>query len=118
MLLFRFGQTAWYFYGASADAHREKMPAYLLQWEAIRWAKAQGCSRYDLWGAPDVLAESDPLWGVYRFKEGFGGRWVQGIGAWDFPIFPSLYWLYTVAMPKVLAVMRRRHRQREAVGRL
>ncbi len=62
------------------------MPVYLLQWEAIRWAKQQGCTVYDLWGIPDypeeVLEEqfmnrSDGLWGVYRFKRGFGGKIVQ-----------------------------------------
>lgn len=110
LILFRFGDTAWYFYGASADAHRERMPNHLLQWEAIRWARAQGCRRYDFWGAPDELDEKDPLWGVYRFKEGFGGEFVRGLGAWDFPVSRSLYWLYTVAMPRVLAMMRRRHR--------
>jgi lipid II:glycine glycyltransferase (peptidoglycan interpeptide bridge formation enzyme) len=26
------------------------------------------------------------LWGVYRFKQGFGGRVVRYIGAWDAPI--------------------------------
>ena len=26
------------------------MPTYLLQWEAMRWAKAKGCTTYDLWG--------------------------------------------------------------------
>ena len=86
------------------------MPNHLLQWEAMRWAKAQGCTTYDWWGAPDVLEESDPMWGVYRFKEGFGGEFVPHIGAWDFPISRSLYWLYSVAMPRVLDLMRSRHR--------
>ena len=111
VLLFHFGETAWYFYGASSDSHREKMPNYLLQWEAIRWAKSQGCTHYDLWGAPDLLDEDDPMWGVYRFKEGLGGTLVRGIGAWDFPLSRSLYWLYTVAMPRALDIMRRRHRR-------
>ncbi len=116
LILFRFGDTAWYFYGASADAHRERMPNYLLQWEAIRWARAQGCRRYDFWGAPDELDEKDPMWGVYRFKEGFGGEFVRGLGAWDLPISRPLYWLYTVAMPRVLEGMRRKHRSNVGPG--
>ncbi|HRF41316.1 MAG TPA: peptidoglycan bridge formation glycyltransferase FemA/FemB family protein, partial [Saprospiraceae bacterium] len=48
-------------------------PNYLLQWEAMRWAKAHGCTRYDLWGAPDIFDESDGMWGVYQFKRGFRG---------------------------------------------
>lgn len=110
LILFRFGPTAWYFYGASADQSRELMPNHALQWAAMCWAKAAGCRRYDWWGAPDVLAESDPMWGVYRFKQGFGGEFVPHIGAWDYPARRLGYWGYTVAMPRVLAVMRRRHR--------
>ena len=85
------------------------MPNHALQWAAMRWAKAAGCTRYDWWGAPDVLDESDPMWGVYRFKQGFGGEFTPWIGAWDFPASRAGYWAYTVAMPKVLDVMRRRH---------
>jgi peptidoglycan pentaglycine glycine transferase (the first glycine) len=109
VILFRFGRTAWYMYGASRDRHRDKMPNHLLQWEAMRWAKSQGCTRYDLWGAPDEPVESDPMWGVYRFKQGFGATLVQHIGAYDLPASRGWYWIYTVAMPRVLAAMRRRH---------
>ena len=86
------------------------MPNHALQWAAMRWAKAAGCTRYDWWGAPDVLDESDPMWGVYRFKQGFGGEFVPHIGAWDYPTNRPLYWAYTAAMPKVLDFMRRRRR--------
>ncbi len=109
LVLFRFGPTAWYFYGASTAKRRDLMPNHALQWAAMRWAKAHGCTRYDWWGAPDVLEESDPMWGVYRFKQGFGGEFAPHIGAWDFPVNRGLYWAYTRAMPKVLEVMRRRH---------
>jgi peptidoglycan pentaglycine glycine transferase (the first glycine) len=109
LFLFRFGLTAWYFYGASTSQGRDLMPNHALQWAAMRWAKAAGCTRYDWWGAPDVLDESDPMWGVYRFKQGFGGEFTPWIGAWDFPTNRAAYWGYTVAMPKVLDVMRRKH---------
>jgi lipid II:glycine glycyltransferase (peptidoglycan interpeptide bridge formation enzyme) len=110
LMLFRFGSTAWYFYGASTARARALMPNYALQWAAMRWAKSAGCTRYDWWGAPDALSESDPMWGVYRFKAGFGGDYVQSIGAYDYPSRPMLYWAYSVAMPRLLAVARRRHR--------
>jgi len=106
VLIFHFAGQAWYMYGASRAVHREKMPNHLLQWEAMRWAKEQGCAIYDMWGAPDVLDESDPLWGVYRFKQGFGGEFVRHIGAWDFSVSRLGYWLYTSVMPRVLAAMR------------
>lgn len=110
LILFCYGPTAWYFYGASTSESRDLMPNHALQWAALRWAKRQGCARYDWWGAPDELSESDPMWGVYRFKQGFGGEFSSHIGAWDFPVNKGLYWAYTRAMPKVLDAMRRRHR--------
>jgi lipid II:glycine glycyltransferase (peptidoglycan interpeptide bridge formation enzyme) len=106
--LVRFGQRAIYMYGASTDKERQRMPNHLLQWEAIRWAKAQGCTISDFWGAPDDFVESDRLWGVWRFKAGFSGQVVRHIGAWDFPVRPLLYQLYTVALPKYLNYLRRR----------
>jgi peptidoglycan pentaglycine glycine transferase (the first glycine) len=110
LVVFRFAHTAWYLYGMSRDAQRDKMPNHLLQWHAIRWAKAQGCTSYDFWGAPDDFVESDPLWGVWRFKEGFGGQLVRHIGAWDYAPSPLLYRLYSIILPRVLDVMRRRGR--------
>ena len=100
LMVFCLGDTAWYFYGASSDAERNRMPTYLLQWEAIRWARARHCTIYDLWGVPDadeatLEAEfnqrSDGLWGVYRFKRGFGGRLVRWVGAFDCVLNRPLY---------------------------
>jgi len=109
LILFHFARRVYYFYGMSRDLHRNLMPTYLLQWEAMRWARAHDCTVYDMWGAPDTLDESDSMWGVYRFKQGFGGQFAQHIGAWDYAASRPLYWLYTTAMPRVLDVMRQRH---------
>ena len=106
--MFYFAGQAIYLFGMSRETHREKMPNYLLQWEAIRRAKALGCRIYNLWGAPDEFHESDPLWGVFRFKEGLGGYVSRTIGAWDFSPSPLLYKLYTGVLPRVMDVMRTR----------
>lgn len=108
IFLFYFARRAYYLYGMSRAVHREKMPNYLLQWEAIKRARARGCTVYDLWGAPDALGESDALWGVYRFKEGLGGEVVRTLGAWDYPAHPIWYRTYTQLMPRLLARMRAR----------
>ncbi len=110
LVLFHFGPKAWYFYGMSSNEERNRMPTYLVQWEAIRWAKAHGYATYDFWGAPDTFNEDDPLWGVYRFKDGFGGTVVRHIGAWDFAPHPALYQVYEQMMPRVLRTMRRARR--------
>jgi lipid II:glycine glycyltransferase (peptidoglycan interpeptide bridge formation enzyme) len=112
IFVFAFAGRAYYLYGMSRQAHREKMPNHLLQWEAMKRARAAGCRVYDLWGAPDEFDESDSMWGVYRFKEGLGGTVYRGLGAWDFTPSPMLYKLYTNILPRVLDVMRFRGRAR------
>lgn len=112
VIIYRFGERAIYMYGASRSAHRDKMPNNLLQWAAMQWAKEEGCTIYDMWGAPDELDESDPMWGVYRFKKGFGGEFVEHVGAWDYPASRAGYGLYRVAMPRILSAMRWLHWRR------
>ncbi len=112
LFLFTFAGRAYYVYGMSRDTHREKMPTYLLQWEAMKLAKARGCSLYDLWGAPEVFDEGDSMWGVYRFKEGLGGEVVRTLGAYDFAPNKLWYKLYADIMPRVLDVMRSRGKAR------
>lgn len=99
----RYGSRACYLYGASTDEERNRMPTYLLQWEAMKWAKARGCEEYDLWGVPDedeATLEAnfenrrDGLWGVYRFKRGFGGQLKRAAQARDRVYNPLLYWAY------------------------
>lgn len=107
VIIFRFAGKAWYLYGMSTLAHRDKMPNYLLQWEAIKRAKAADCTFYDLWGAPDEFVESDPLWSVYRFKEGLGGTVHRYLGAWDLPINRMLYRIYSKTLPGLLDIMRK-----------
>ena len=103
LMLFLSGERSWYFYGASDDNSRNLMPTYLLQWEAMRWSKTHGASVYDLWGIPDATSEeleeqfmqrNDGLWGVYRFKRGFGGEVVRTVPAYVRVYKPLLYRAY------------------------
>jgi lipid II:glycine glycyltransferase (peptidoglycan interpeptide bridge formation enzyme) len=103
LIVFAAASRAWYLYGASTNHERNRMPTYALQWAAIQWAKARGCTQYDLWGAPDhdehtleaqFAGRGDGLWGVYRFKRGFGGQLNRAIGAWDRVYMPALYRIY------------------------
>ena len=103
IMVFIRGNRSWYFYGASSNKHRDRMPTYLVQWEAIRWAKIQGCLTYDFWGVPDenesaleeqFLDRQDGLWGVYRFKRGFGGEVKRTCSPLDKVFHPTLYTVY------------------------
>lgn len=117
LVYFFLGKRAWYVYGMSTGLYREKMPNYLLQWEAMRAAKARGCLVYDLWGAPEVFSKEDAMYGVYRFKEGLGGIVVRTMGAWDFPVNKTAYFVFQQVIPRILSITRviRRRQIRQEV---
>lgn len=107
IMVFASGKNAWYLYGASSNVKRNLMAAYGVQWTAIQWAKARGCTTYDMWGIPDedeatLEAEfekrEDGLWGVYGFKRGWGGEVVRSLGAWDKVYNPLVYAAYRLAL--------------------
>ena len=86
-----FGEEAIYMYGASSTKDRANGAGFLIQYEAMRWARDRGALWYDMWGIPDVDPEStigesgDRLasshggdWrGIYEFKTRFGGEIVR-----------------------------------------
>jgi peptidoglycan pentaglycine glycine transferase (the first glycine) len=113
LMAFAFDSRAYYLYGASAERHRNLMPNHLLQWQAMLWARGRGCTSYDLWGIPDEAGEDEEdmeeilgrggLWGVYRFKRGFGGRLLHHSPSYDYVYSPLLYWLGTKVYPRLRA---------------
>ena len=72
----------------------------------------RGCQVYDFWGIPDAAArllqargdaehsaieqelEAHPLYGVYLFKKGWGGRIVRYLPAYDQVYLSPAYWLW------------------------
>ena len=92
-LAIHYGDKVWYLYGASSNEHRNLMPNYLLQWRMIQWAIETGCRVYDFRGVSGDVSEDNPLYGLYRFKQGFGGEFTEFIGEMDYVISPAVYTL-------------------------
>lgn len=86
-----------YLYGASSNEHRNLMPAYLLQWQAIQDAQKYGCPSYDFYGIPPTDDSNHPMHGLYRFKTGFGGAVIHRVGTLDIPVRGFRYRLYSCA---------------------
>ncbi len=112
-LALTFGDKTWYLYGASSNRHRNVMPNYALQWAMIKWAKENGCTLYDFRGVSGDLNPDNPLYGLYRFKKGFGGELVAFLGEYDQVYQPLWYWLWQNAVPAYRR-LRRRLRQGRA----
>lgn len=93
------GKTAWYLYGASDNAFRNIMPNYLIQWKMIQDAYKIGCNMYDFRGISGDLSPENPLHGLYRFKKGFTGEFVEYIGEFDLILRPIRYKLFEHGVP-------------------
>lgn len=96
-ILFHFHNTLYYPYGGSSTAHRNRMPANLLMWEAIKFGKSRGATLFDMWGALAPGYPKDHPWtGFTRFKEGYGGRHVEFVGSFDLVISPLWHRIFAV----------------------
>jgi len=101
-IAFVLGDKCWYVYGASDNEHRNLMPNHLMQWEMMVWARAQGCTIYDMRGvSPEIDGEpTEPhIAGLNRFKKGFGADYIEYIGDWDLVFSPVLYAGFTKLLP-------------------
>ena len=78
LLLVRCGLRLTELYGGMTAEGGRTRASYLLKWEAIRGARDEGGTSYDLWG------EVNP--GIAHFKAGFGGRLVEYVGAFELPL--------------------------------
>ncbi|MCI0710678.1 MAG: aminoacyltransferase [Chloroflexi bacterium] len=103
VFIFAIAGTAYYVYGASSSIERDRMASFGLQWAAVQWSRKHKAKGYDMYGVPDEAAtilennfteRSDGLWGVYRFKRGWGGEVVRTVGTWDRVYNPLIYRLY------------------------
>ncbi len=94
MFLSTSADRASYLYGASSGEESNLMAPYALQWEAMRQAKNLGCTSYDLFGIAPRPDPEHPMYGLYRFKSGFGGTMIHRQGAWDYPYDGRAYSLY------------------------
>ncbi len=105
LMTFVCGDTGVYMYSASSGERSRDTPTYLLQWRAMQWCKRRGCSRYDLWGIPLAAARGEQgpedeegehgYWGVYRYKQKFGGEPLVYAGAYDYPYVRPMYWAWS-----------------------
>lgn len=95
MFLVISGHRATYLYGASSGESRQFMATYALQWKAMELAQHCNCNEYDMFGISPASDPSHPMYGLYRFKTGFGGEQYHGMGCWDYPLIEDVYLYFT-----------------------
>lgn len=85
MIVFANG-SAFYHHGASRRDDTGVPAAELLQWEAIKEARASGCKTYNFWGIAPEGESKHPWAGLSVFKKGFGGYPESYLHAQDLPL--------------------------------
>lgn len=101
------GKKAWYLYGASDNIYRNLMPNYLLQWHMIKYSMDCGCTLYDFRGISGNLDPNHHLYGLYRFKKGFNGHFVEYIGEFDLVVSKFFYHLWEFWVPRMKRMIRK-----------
>ena len=86
--------TATYVHGSSSNKYRNVMAPYLLQWQAIQDAKKAGLMYYDFGGVAPENAENHEWAGITRFKQGFGGEYVNYPKSVDVIYSSGKYYIY------------------------
>jgi len=84
--------SAFYHQGASLREYAKVPVSYLLQWEAIKEAKARGLKYYSFWGIAPDDSPGHPWRGLTLFKQGFGGGRREYVRTQDY-IISLRYWL-------------------------
>ena len=95
MFLVISANRATYLYGASSSQNRNLMGTYALQWKAMQLAREKSCIEYDFFGISPQADPSHPMYGLYRFKSGFGGQVFRRMGCWDYPLDKRKYEYYS-----------------------
>lgn len=94
-----YGKTAHYVFGGLGDAERNRMPAYAVQWAAIRHAKEIGCTAYNFGGVSAGTVYKG--WeGLTAFKQKFGGRRVVHSDFYD--VVSERFWYLVYYLAKAV----------------
>lgn len=81
-----FGPDIEYYFSGSYEEFMHFNAQYLTQWEMMKYGAANGFDRYNFLGISGIFDESDPEYGVYKFKRGFGGYVEEYLAEFDLPL--------------------------------
>ena len=93
-----FGEKSLYKDAASVREKNVYGASHLMQWHIIQWARELGSKTHDLGGTPPsdkIYDKNHPHYGIGRFKTSFNKHVTDYIGAYDLPIKPLHYKLWT-----------------------
>lgn len=97
ILFLTYGNEVLSLVGGSYKQFMEYQSAYTIHWEGCKYAINNNYERYNFYGITGVFDENNPLYGLYLFKKGYGGKVIELIGEFDFVISKPKYLLYKLS---------------------
>lgn len=91
-------------FAATSTERSQIKSSNAVYWAIIRQAIADGAELFDIGGVDDTLHEQEPAAGLVRFKADMGAEAHEYVGAWDLPLQPRLYAVFTRVLPAYAAV--------------
>lgn len=92
-----YGNQMEYLYGVNSNIYRNVMASYLLQWALIKKALKLGLKQFNFGGiSGDLEDKESPLYGLYRFKKGFGTHTVTYCPEWNIVFKPFSYFTFNI----------------------
>ena len=83
-----YGTSGSFLYGCSKPTEQNLNATELLQWHMQAEAIRRGCTRFDFRGVEGLPNEDNPLYGLHRYKQGFGAKYVAWVGQLDLILKP------------------------------
>lgn len=102
-LMFIFhGKEVLSLFGGAYGEYRDFMPAYMLNWDMIKYAKEHDYAKYNFYGISDVFNnKNENMYGLFEFKKGFDGVVEEYIGEFNLIVSKFWYFVYSFAYNKV-----------------
>ena len=97
VLFFIYGKEVLAFLGGAYKDYMEFQCSYSIYYELIKYAVENKYDYYNFYGISSDLSPKDPMYGVYLFKKGFGGKVVELLGEYDLPVSKFYYTIYKIS---------------------
>lgn len=97
VLFFIYGKEVLAFLGGAYKDYMEFQCSYSIYYELIKYAVDNKFDYYNFYGISSDLSPKDPMYGVYLFKKGFGGKVVELLGEYDLKVSGFYYFIYKVS---------------------
>lgn len=114
MMHYMDNETSYEIYGGVNEVGRKFSANYFLKWEGMKYAMSIGKISFDQWGvAPKFAIKSEleneqkniykfdsshQLFHISKFKEGFGGKYIEFAGQWIYVYSPIWFFIYKIGI--------------------